>query len=75
MIVGLEEPMTREKMLEKIKNIEETKNQNIMGCSENWYNPYYAIREVFTKEEIEAMSDKEVDDLYRLATTIQEYLW
>lgn len=75
MIWSLEEPMTREKLLKEIKNIKETKNRNIMGCSENWYNPYYAINKVFTKEEIKAMSDKEVDDLYRLANTIQECLY
>ena len=49
--------------------------KNIMGCSENWYNPYYAIRETFSKEEVEAMSEYEVENLVKLAESIEEGLY
>ena len=49
--------------------------RNRMGCSENWYDPFYAIEETFTKDEIEAMSDNEINNLFRLAGNIQEGLY
>jgi len=42
--------MTREEILEKVKNCKTTTARNIMGCSENWYDPIYAIRETFEME-------------------------
>lgn len=48
---------------------------NRMGCSENWYNPYYAVMETFSREEIEAMSAHEVSNLLKLASKISEYLY
>ena len=41
----------------------------------NWYNPYYAMKETFTKEEIENMPDKEIDNLIKLAENIMEALY
>ena len=32
--------------------------KNIMGCSENWYNPFYAVSHTFSKQEIVRMSDE-----------------
>lgn len=49
--------------------------KNIMGCDENWYNSFYAIRQTFSVEEIEMMSDKEVNDLLKLANEISEALY
>ena len=46
-----------------------------MRCSENWYNPYYAMKETFTNEEIENMPDKEIDNLIKLAENIMEALY
>ena len=46
-----------------------------MGCSENWYSPYYAMKETFTKEEIENMSDREINNLIKLAENIMEALY
>lgn len=43
-----------------------------MGCNENWYNSYYAITKTFTIEEINSMSDKEVENLVRLGDSISE---
>ena len=49
--------------------------RNRMGCDESWYNPYYAIKETFSVEEIESMNEKEVDNLVRLANNIADALY
>ena len=46
-----------------------------MGCSENWYNSYYAMKETFTREEIESMTDTEIENLIKLADNIAEGLY
>lgn len=61
---------------EKLLNEETlTTARNSMGCSENWYDPYFSIRHTFSKDEIEKMSDKEISDLIRLANNIEEGLY
>lgn len=69
------ETMTGKEVIEGIKNLEETRARNSMGCSENWYNFFYAMKETFTEEEILAMSDKELENLEKLAENIQEGLY
>ena len=49
--------------------------RNSMGCSEYWYYPEYSIYNTFTEEELLEMSDKEVEDLYKLAEKIGESLY
>lgn len=49
--------------------------RNIMGCSENWYDPYFAIMMTFSKEEIIAMPDDVLDDLIKLAKNISDGLY
>ena len=46
-----------------------------MGCDENWYNPYFAIKESFSLEEIEKMSEREIQNLVKLAGNISEGLY
>lgn len=60
----------KEKLMEYIDTPTTTDARNKMGCSENWYNPYYAIKQTFALEEIQNMSDKEVENLVRLADEI-----
>ena len=60
----------KQKLLEYMDNPVETKARNSMGCSENWYNPYYAIKETFSREKIENMSDEEIENLVKLADEI-----
>lgn len=67
--------MNKEKLLEEIKNLKLTNNHNSMGCSENWYNEYYAISKTFSEEEIKNMTDKEIENLIKLAKNIQEALY
>ena len=65
----------KEKLLEYIDNPVLTGARNSMGCSENWYSPYYAMKETFTKEEIENMSDSGINNLIKLAENIMEALY
>ena len=65
----------KEKLLEYINNPVLTDARNSMGCSEYCYNPYYAMKETFTKEEIANMSDKEINNLIKLAENIMEALY
>lgn len=60
----------KEKLIEYINKPITTSARNIMGCSENWYNAYYAIKETFSFEEIQSMTDKEIENLVRLADEI-----
>lgn len=67
--------MNKDELFKKINEIKLTTNRNKMGCSENWYNPAYAISQVFTKEELEKMTDKEIDNLYKLALALSDAFW
>lgn len=60
----------KEKLLEYMDNPVLTKARNSMGWDENWYNPYYAIKETFSREKIENMSDTEIENLVELANEI-----
>lgn len=60
----------RENLMEYINKPATTDARNKMGCSENWYNPYYAIKQTFSLEEIQSMTDREIENLVRLADEI-----
>lgn len=49
--------------------------RNSMGCSEDWYNPYYAIGTVFSEDELAKRSESEIHDLIRLASAIGDALY
>ena len=49
--------------------------RNRMGCLESWYDPTFSITQTFTKGEIEKMTEKEVNDLWKLAGAIAEGLY
>ena len=65
----------KQKLLEYIDMPVETTARNSMGCSENWYNSYYAMKETFTREKIESMTDTEIENLIKLADNIGEGLY
>ena len=67
--------MTKTEIINAIKNVGTTTARNSMGCSENWYNPYYAIKMTFTMEEIESMSEGELNNLVKLGENISEGLY
>ena len=67
----------KEKILEYIASYKASDKimRNRMGCNESWYDSYYTIKETFPVEEIESMSEKEVDNLVRLANNIADALY
>jgi lysyl-tRNA synthetase class I len=67
--------MDKTKLIEEINNNKETPLKNRMGCSENWYDPVYAMKRTFTIEEIKNMTEKEIQDLLKLANNIQDGLF
>ena len=65
----------KEKILDYAKNPVTTSARNSMGCSENWYDPFYSITHTFTVDEISLMSDDEIEHLDKLAWRIAEGLY
>ena len=65
----------KEKLIEYINKPITTTMRNRMVCDENWYNAYYAIKETFSIEAINAMSDNEIENLVKLADAIGEALY
>ena len=64
--------MKPQELLKNIENLTVTTARNSMGCSENWYNSYYAISKTFTKEEIENMTEREIDYLIRFGDMLAD---
>jgi hypothetical protein len=75
----MDEKTTKEKLMEYITqttdNIPYPSGQNLMGCSESWYDSFYAIKRTFTIDEIKQMTDHEVENLVRLGDSISEALY
>lgn len=67
--------MTSQEIIQNINKMNVTDACNAMGCSENWYNFFYAMKQTFTLEEIQALSERECDLLDRLAQSIQDGLY
>ena len=67
--------MSKEDLIKKIKDYKISGERNSMGCMEDWYNYVWAFKQTFSIEEIENMSQKQIDDLIKLATNIQEGLY
>ena len=69
------EYMTKEEILNAVATVEDTCARNRMGCSENWYNVYYALKHTFTSDELKAMTEEELNHLVRLGDAIAEGLY
>ena len=69
--------MTKEEIINNIKNtsLVVTSARNSMGCLENWYNAYFSIKMTFSMDEIENMSENELNNLVKLGNTIAEGLY
>ena len=67
--------MTKKEIINNIKNMNTTTARNSMGCSENWYDAYYAIKMTFSMEEIENMSENELNNLVKLGDAISDGLY
>lgn len=62
----------KRKILGAYDNYHPTNVRNFMGCSEDWYNVYFAISRTFAREEIEKMDDQTINYLVRLAEKLGE---
>lgn len=49
--------------------------KNIIRCSENWYNPFYAMAHTFSIQEISRMSEETVEACIRVADAVGEGLY
>ncbi len=68
--------MTKEEILEKIKSSSKPSTaRNSMGCLESWYDPFFALSQAFTEEELAKMSEGELNNLIKLGKTISEGLY
>lgn len=66
---------SKEELLNRIYSIETSNKRNSMGCSEDWYNELYSLKQTFEREELESMDEKELENLMRLAYNISEALF
>ena len=68
--------MTAKELIDRYKSLDwSNPAHNSMGCSENWYDSYYAICDTFSQEELLVMEEKEIDDLIKLADRMAEALY
>lgn len=69
--------MSVDEILNKIFTADDdaTTAVNRMGCSENWYNPFYAIRHTFYDEEISGFGDETLEALVKLGSKMSEALY
>lgn len=70
-----ENESVKSQVIKYMKEPKTTNARNIMGCSENWYDPFYAISRTFSLEEVQAMSTLEVERLVKLGDAIGEGLY
>ena len=59
--------MTKEEILKKINEAQKIKGMNSMGVSESYYDPYFLTKACFTSEELQEMSQKELENIIKLA--------
>lgn len=67
--------MNKASLIEVIKAFEPSKRRNSMGCSEDWYDFIYAMKQTFSIEEIENMSEHEITLLEKLHDNVSEGLY
>ena len=71
----LDQRTSKEKLLEYLDTSVESTAKNSMGCLESWYDPFFAMKETFTKEQIENMTEAEIKNLLTLAQNISDGLY
>ncbi len=61
--------MKKKDILNELENLTIIKGNNSMWVSENFYNPYFLMRSMFNKNEIEAntLTEKELNLIYDTA--------
>lgn len=64
--------MTKEEILKEVRKDNTIPGRNSMGCSESWYNPYYAIQQTFADEELDGFSEETLNALVKLGNSMSE---
>lgn len=64
--------MSKEEILGHVKEAGYVSARNSMGCNESWYNPYYAMQQTFTEEELEGFDETTLNALYKLGEKLSE---
>jgi len=67
--------MKKKDLIKEITTIRDINQRNSMGCSENWYNPRWSVNHTFSKQELEQMTLKEINNLLKLAEAISDGLY
>ena len=49
--------------------------RNRMGCSEDWYDCYYAITQTLHPTEVDNLNDEQLDSLVKVVCAVQEALY
>ena len=68
-------PISKEEILEKIKTVGTTDGRNSMGVSESYYDPYYLAKKCFKIEQLEAMSESELQNIIKMADFATEVFY
>jgi len=58
---------SKQKILQEVNEVTETKGRNSMGVSESFYNPFYLLSKCFKYKELEKLNREELNNLYKLA--------
>lgn len=64
--------MSKEEILKEVRKDNRIAGYNSMGCSESWYNSYYAIQQTFSDEELESFSEETLNALVKLGDSMSE---
>ena len=67
--------MDKASLIQAIKNYSSENHRNSMGCAEDWYIFPYAMMQTFTIEEIENMSEHEIEMLSRIHDKVADGLY
>lgn len=67
--------MDKTYLIEAVLNCLSSNRRNSMGCSEDWYDFIYAMKQTFTLDEIENMSEREIELLERLHNNVSDGLY
>jgi hypothetical protein len=67
--------MNKNEILENIKKAQFIKGRNSMGVSESFYNPYFLIKECFEFEDLEKMTEEEINRIYNFADKVTDIFY
>lgn len=64
--------LAKDDILEQIEKVERVSARNSMGCDESYYNPYFALKDIFGKKKLKEMDVCELQDLLILASSLAD---